>query len=156
MGRDPVFLFPQHRPCEHAAEQQHGHHGRRWGDNNITQNRIEGNAVGLEINCSCADRVERNTFLGNTVQAVFAKLPYWELDHRFEARYFKVAYVLANYHVFGSTTWDGNYWNASLDHPYLVRGWSVFWHGHNIDLPHIPRVEVDRHPAQQPYAYSPI
>jgi len=118
-------------------------------DNSIMQNTFEDNLQGLEINCSYADHVERNTFLGNAKHANFAKLPYWECDHLFEARHFKVSYILANYHAFGSTTWDANYWNASLTHPYLIRGWSLY----QSRFPHlrVPRFEVDRHPAQKPY-----
>lgn len=120
------------------------------GDNNITKNKFEDNAVGLEINGSYGDRVERNTFLWNTIHADFVKLPYWECQHLLEARYFKNSYILRNYQVFGSTTWDANYWNMSLTHPYLIHGWSI-WEYRFPRLSHLPRFEVDRHPVQEPY-----
>ena len=118
-------------------------------DNSITQNTFEDNTQGLDIYCSYADHVERNTFLRNAKYADFAKLPYWECEYLFEARHFKESYILRNYHAFGSTTWDANYWNASLTNPYLIRGWSLTL----FRFPHlrVPRVEVDRHPAQKPY-----
>ncbi len=123
------------------------------GYNNITQNAFEDNAMGLEIHCCYGDRVERNTFLRNVKQAVFYKYPYGEYQHWFEARHFKDAYVLANYHVFGSTTWDANYWNASVTHPYLIRGWSLYL-PRFAPQPLMPRVEVDWHPATTPYTLS--
>lgn len=130
-----------------------GIHDSYGVNNSITTNTFVENSLGLEINCSSADRVERNTFLGNERDAMFAKLPYWELNYLREARYFNESYVLRYYRPFGSTTWDANYWNASLTHPYLVRGWSLF-QSRSPRRSHVPRVEVDWHPALQPYKIS--
>jgi len=124
-------------------------------ENNITRNTFEDNNRGIEINCSYADTVEQNNFLGNEQHAVFAKLPYWELDFLAEARHFNTSYVLKYYRMFGSTTWDANYWNAPQTHPYLIRGWSLYQYRLHF-IPRVPRVEVDWHPAQQPYAYAQV
>ena len=122
-------------------------------DNSITQNTFEDNTCGLEINCSYVDHVEQNNFLGNERHAVFVKLPYWELNFLMEARHFKESYILKYYRMFGSTTWNANYWNASRTLPYLIRGWSLFQYRFG-NIPQVPRVEVDWHPAQQPYELS--
>lgn len=123
-----------------------------WGvENLITLNTFEENTRGVDINCSWNDTVTKNNFLANSEHAVFEKLPHRELRHLQGAQLYNDSYILNTYQLFGKTMWDANYWNTPHAHPYLIKGWSVYWRGWYIGLPHVLRFEVDSHPAQQPY-----
>ena len=129
------------------VENDYGYTDYMSGYNQIYSNNFRKNSYGVDVGGSYSDVVARNNFIDNTKNAFFGKYPYWGFQLKKIAFADRDLYFFKNYHLFGSTLWRQNYWDATRTHPYLIIGETGFYVGY----PTIPRIAFDKSPAQYPY-----
>jgi len=124
--------------------------------NLFTQNTITTCEEGLYLEAS-NDQVIHNNFLNVTRTTYFYRYPWFAFmflseAHLFPEYEFNHIY-LKEYRIFGSSVWNGNYWNEPRTPPYPIPGWrGIFF----IELAYFrgfppTRLAFDLHPAQEPY-----
>ena len=124
-------------------------------DNTFTRNYIQGSLYGVYQDYS-ANRFEQNTFMDNSLNAFFTRMPLLAIETKKEAAQANDSFFAQHFPVLDISRWSGNYWGRPevLPHPIFgIRGWLMPDVGARWYYPWIPgpRFEVDWHPAKAPY-----
>ncbi|MBN1280896.1 MAG: right-handed parallel beta-helix repeat-containing protein [Candidatus Thermoplasmatota archaeon] len=138
-----------------------GIHSDTGANNKFIDNTIVACDEGIFLE-ACHEQVIRNNFLNVTNPAYFYRHPwiYFILIHeaRLYPEYEYNRVFAAEFHLYGPSLWDENYWDETKTELYLIPGWRGDFFAMLAYTRNFPpnRLAFDRHPAQEPYDFPVV